>query len=186
MLAGLLASARVPALVEDAAISSLNPLLQSAVGGAKVLVPEGDEARAREILGASGIFPGEGGDGGEAPEEEWGPEIAGAAPEPAEPEAEAPSLRALSAGVVGFLLAPTLVAPLFAVWLALRALRTTGRPSRRAKVRLAAALALDGAALLLAAALFATVLSPPAAVEAEPGPHPSAPREPRPLPHDPR
>lgn len=179
MLAGLLESAGLEALVEDAALSALNPLLQSAVGGAKVLVPVGDEARAREIVSASGVFPGAGDSDAEPGEEEWSAGAVGAEPEPeapAAPGAEALSLRAVGAALVGFLFCMTVVAPLYALWLAVRAARARGARTRVGG-RVAFAVAVDVAALMLAGALWASVLAPPEAPE--PQPFPPAERRPR-------
>jgi hypothetical protein len=56
---GLLESAGIPTVVADDSVIGLNWLLSSAVGGVKVLVPEGYLAEAEDIL-AGGGFPAEG------------------------------------------------------------------------------------------------------------------------------
>ena len=72
MLRGLLESAGVTAVVRDEMLSAVNPFLQPAIGGAKLAVRAADEERAREIVRASGVFPGSPRDEPvEIPEDEW-------------------------------------------------------------------------------------------------------------------
>jgi hypothetical protein len=72
MLRGLLESAGVHAMVRDDMVSSVHPFLQPLIGGAKIAVAAGDQARAREILQAAGALPGpQGVPPAEIPEEEW-------------------------------------------------------------------------------------------------------------------
>jgi hypothetical protein len=72
MVRGLLESAGIAAVVRDDMLSSVNPFLQPIIGGAKVAVRASDEARAREIVKASGAFPGPPRDEPvEIPEDEW-------------------------------------------------------------------------------------------------------------------
>ncbi len=52
MLQSRLQAEGVPAVVADAQIVGVNPLLTMAVGGVRVLVPESDFERAREIVSA--------------------------------------------------------------------------------------------------------------------------------------
>ena len=52
MLQSRLEAEGVPAVVTDAHIVGVNPLLTMAVGGVRVLVPESDIERAREIMRA--------------------------------------------------------------------------------------------------------------------------------------
>lgn len=82
MASGLLESAGIEAVVEDANLSGVNPFLRVAISGAKLLVPAGDAERAGEILRASGLLPGGVAEPIEIPEEEWsrpapGPDAAG-------------------------------------------------------------------------------------------------------------
>jgi hypothetical protein len=80
---GLLATAGIDALLEDLALSSVDPLVRFAIGGTKLLVPEADVERARQLLDEAGVLapaserPGE---APEIPEEVWS---APAAPGPA-------------------------------------------------------------------------------------------------------
>lgn len=73
MLRELLESAGIPAAVENAHVAGLG-LFPPALVSARVLVPAGDAARAREIVASSGVVrgpaAGEGGDE-EIPESEW-------------------------------------------------------------------------------------------------------------------
>jgi hypothetical protein len=176
VLRGLLESAGIEALVEDAALSALNPLLQSAVGGAKVLVADGDAARAAAILSESGIFPGAGEDA-EIPEEEWSagatPDTAvaqgagGAGDEAAADPGERAAAHAFRTSFVALALAGTLVVPLYAVSAAVRALRAPGPRTQRARRRSRWALAVSTVALALAVAFWTTVV-PGLGVEDEP------------------
>ena len=167
LLRGLLESAGLPVLVEDVAISALNPLLQSAVGGAKVLVPDADAAQAASIVSQSGLFTGTAPEGVEIPEEEWSaaaapdaagrrdpaPGPAGAALDPGE-RAERAAARALRASFVALALAGTLVVPLYALVAALRAFPAGAVPTRRARVGRVWALAVSALALALGVALW--------------------------------
>jgi len=100
MAAGLLESAGIEAVVEDANLSGVNPFLRVAISGAKLLVPAADAERSREILLAGGLLPGGAAEAIEIPEEEW------SRPAPV-PEAPAPATgtgswrRALLAAAVG-------------------------------------------------------------------------------------
>ncbi len=72
MLRGLLDSAGVTAVVRDEMLSSVNPFLQPAIGGAKLAVRAADEERAREIVRSAGVLPGAGPmEPVDIPEEEW-------------------------------------------------------------------------------------------------------------------
>jgi putative signal transducing protein len=70
----LLASAGVDALLEDQALSAVDPLVRFAIGGTKLLVREEDAERARALLDEAGVLapasarPAE---EVEIPEEEW-------------------------------------------------------------------------------------------------------------------
>lgn len=161
LLRGLLESAGVEPIVEDAALSALNPLLQSAVGGAKVLVPAADGERAAAIARESGVVdrsaPAE---PVEIPEEEWSRAgIVSDASSPVEADREALSRRALAVSLSGFLLCVTVVVPLFGLVLAVRFWATAGSASRSARVRAAAALAVGAVSLLLAAVLWTELAS---------------------------
>jgi len=88
MAKGLLEEAGLAPLVEDQNLSSVDPLVRLAIGGAKLLVPAADEARARALLDEAGVLapasalaPGP----EEVPEEEWA-----AGEPPTGPEAEPP------------------------------------------------------------------------------------------------
>jgi hypothetical protein len=59
MLTELLSSAGVEAWFEGAVSTPLAALIPGAGGGAKLLVRTADAARARELIGASGIFRAE-------------------------------------------------------------------------------------------------------------------------------
>ncbi len=59
MLTELLSSAGVDAWFEGAVSAPLGALIPGAGGGAKLLVRTADAARARELIGASGIFRAE-------------------------------------------------------------------------------------------------------------------------------
>jgi hypothetical protein len=78
----LLASAGLDVLLEDQALSSVDPLVRLAIGGTKLLVLEADAARARALLDEAGLLspasarPAE---DVEIPEAEW------SAPPPPEP-----------------------------------------------------------------------------------------------------
>jgi hypothetical protein len=83
----LLVSAGVEALLEDQALSAVDPLVRLAIGGTKLLVREEDALRARALLDEAGLLtpasarPAE---GPEIPEEEWAAEAPAATP-PADP-----------------------------------------------------------------------------------------------------
>jgi len=59
MLTELLSSAGIDAWFEGAVSTPLGALIPGAGGGAKLLVRTADAARARELIGASGIFRAE-------------------------------------------------------------------------------------------------------------------------------
>ncbi len=70
----LLVEAGVEAVLEDQALSAVDPLVRLAIGGTKLLVPEADAARARDLLeaaGAPGVTRGGGADQPVPAEEEW-------------------------------------------------------------------------------------------------------------------
>lgn len=102
----LLASAGLETLVEDQALSAIDPLVRLAIGGTKLLVRQEDVARARALLDAAGVLtpasarPAE---GPEIPEEEWAAEPPEATP-PADPPRWVRSTTFLAAAVA-FLLA---------------------------------------------------------------------------------
>lgn len=192
MLRGLLESAGIQALVEDAAISALNPLLQSAVGGAKVLVPAADAERAKAIAAGSGLFAGEAEPAAEIPEEEW---AAGPAPEAAEPAAgrAAPAVagqdaadraadHAFRAAFAGLALAVTLVVPLYAMIGAVRCLARWSACTRRARRRAIWAAGLSAAALAAGLALWGTGFLPPRQAAPDGPARPPAERPSRPFP----
>jgi hypothetical protein len=72
MLRGLLESAGIVAVVQDENLSSVNPLVQPAIGGVKVAVRKADEAVARRIIRSAGAVPGfEPDEQVDIPESEW-------------------------------------------------------------------------------------------------------------------
>jgi hypothetical protein len=83
----LLTTAGVEALLEDQALSAVDPLVRLAIGGTKLLVRAEDAARARALLDEAGVLapasarPAE---GPEIPEEEWAAEAPAGTP-PADP-----------------------------------------------------------------------------------------------------
>jgi hypothetical protein len=100
MAAGLLESAGIEAVVEDANLSGVNPFLRVAISGAKLLVPAADAERAGEILRAGGLLPGGAAEPIEIPEEEWSRPAPGPdAPAPA--AGPGPFRRAFLAVAVG-------------------------------------------------------------------------------------
>ena len=172
MLRGLLESAQVEALVEDAALIGVNPLLGPAIGGAKVLVAEPDAERAKEIVAASGVFPGNAEPFGEIPEDEWrgGAEELVPAPPPGAADRDGLARRALVVSVAALVLAPTVILPLFAASVAFRFWRAPGAASAAARRRAWTALALDALALALAAFVWTVVVPrlPPSSDRARP------------------
>lgn len=84
----LLASAGIETLLEDQALSAVDPLVRLAIGGTKLQVREEDAARARALLDAAGVLtpasarPAE---GPEIPEEEWAAEAPEGTPPPEPP-----------------------------------------------------------------------------------------------------
>lgn len=159
MLCGLLESAGIPATVRDGALSSVNPLLQNAIGGAKLAVRTRDAERAREIIASTGVVSGS--DSRvmyELSEDEW------ARPHgDSSRHADAATLlehdasavladRALLAGVVGTaLLFPVL--HLYSLWTLGRFYAHPGRAARSARTKALSALALDAVALVAATSL---------------------------------
>lgn len=106
MAHALLASAGVEALLEDQALSAVDPLVRLAIGGTKLLVREEDLARARAVLDQAGVLapasaspPEE----PEIPEAEWAADAPAATP-PADPPRWLRSTAFLTAAVA-FLLA---------------------------------------------------------------------------------
>lgn len=192
LLRGLLESAEIEALVDDAQLSALNPLLQSAVGGAKVLVPAADAARALAIVSESGLFAGTPGEAVEIPEEEWSapPAPDGTAPPEATPAASAgaeeegaPGERAaghaLRASFVAFALAWTLVLPLYALVASLRA-RRSAAATARARTRRGWALAVSALALAVGVGGWLTLFPAIQRLQPEHGAPPPAERAPAP------
>jgi hypothetical protein len=110
MLRGLLESAGLPAVLRDDVLSSVNPFLQPAIGGVKLVVRAADEERAREIVKSAGVLPGAPlGEPVEIPEEEWS--RGGSA----EPEVgPVPSDRTWPRRIV--IAAPFLLAVILALW----------------------------------------------------------------------
>jgi len=102
----LLSSAGIETLVEDQALSAIDPLVRYAIGGTKLQVRVEDAARARALLDEAGVLapasarPAE---GPEIPEEEWAAEAPEGTP-PAEPPRWLRSTAFLTAAVA-FLLA---------------------------------------------------------------------------------
>ncbi len=70
MLSELLASEGIDAWFEGAVASCLGPLIPGAGGGARLLVPSPDAARARELIAASGLFRSDGASPAPDPREE--------------------------------------------------------------------------------------------------------------------
>jgi hypothetical protein len=164
LLRGVLESEGIPVEVEDVAISALNELLQSAVGGAKLLVPAGEAERAAGILAATGVPAPFDGEAGEIPEEEWSrgsPEdLPATRPVTGPGEGSGPeraAAHALRASFAALALAATIVVPLYALNASLRALRTPGAPSRSARVQRAWALAVSMLALVTGLAVWSVV-----------------------------
>lgn len=158
MLRGLLESAGIPATIRDEALSSVNPLLQNAIGGAKLAVRASDAERARDIIAASGVIAGDEPHVlYEIPEEEWSrpwTERTAGSPEIAPTNDAGAELaeRALIAAVVGTaLLFPML--HLYSVWMIGRCLAQRGRVARSSVTKALAALVLDAAALIAATSL---------------------------------
>jgi hypothetical protein len=159
MLCGLLESAGIPATIRDGALSSVNPLLQNAIGGAKLAVRSRDAERAREIISSSGVASGsESHVLHEIPEEEWSrpwTERAHLSQEAAAPPSDAASAlaeRALLAAVVGTaLLFPVL--HVYALWVVGRFLALPGKATRTARTKAVAASALAAMALIAASSL---------------------------------
>jgi hypothetical protein len=56
MAQGLLASEGIDALLEDQALSAVDPLVRFAIGGTKLLVPQGDAERSVVLLDAAGVL----------------------------------------------------------------------------------------------------------------------------------
>ena len=156
LLRGVLESEGIQVQVEDAALTAINDLLVNAVGGAKVLVPDADAARAASLVSTAGLSAGTGAEAPEIPEEEWsaggvaGAPAGAAAPDPVESSAsERAAAHALRASAAAFVLAATIVVPLYAVSASVRALRAPGIPSRRAALHRAWALSISALALAL-------------------------------------
>jgi hypothetical protein len=95
MLRGVLESAGIIAVVRDDMLSSVNPLLDPVIGGAKLAVRAADEQRAREIIEAAGVLPGTPKEPVEIPEEEW------SRPDGEQPEAPSGPTAWRRLGVVG-------------------------------------------------------------------------------------
>lgn len=101
MAQGLLQSAGIEALTEDGHLSSVDPLVRLAISGVKVLVPEADAARAREVLAAGGVaIRGEPPEPVEIPEAEWSRPAAEGAPERQRPSPLARTVLWLLAAAV--------------------------------------------------------------------------------------
>jgi len=102
----LLASAGIESLIEDQALSAIDPLVRLAIGGTTLQVRGEDAARARALLDETGVLapasarPAE---GPEIPEEEWAAESPAPTP-PADPPRWLRSTAFLTAAVA-FLLA---------------------------------------------------------------------------------
>ena len=109
---GILEDQGIETLLEDEALSSVDPLVRLAIGGTKLLVLEGDVPRALELLGEAGApgFPHDPSasppETPEVPESEWS-----AAPEepPAEDDGAQPGAGARVV-VIGIILALAAVA----------------------------------------------------------------------------
>jgi hypothetical protein len=162
MLRGLLESAGIPVTVRDGALSSLNPLLQNAIGGAKLAVRSRDAERAREIIAASGLVSGsEPRVLYELPEEEWARPWSDRAVHASHrhgPEAGMELAdRALLAAVVGTaLLFPIL--HLYSLWTIGRFFALGSRTARSARTKALGAFALDAVALVAASSLTVHLL----------------------------
>ena len=97
----LLTSAGIGALLEDQALSAVDPLVRLAIGGTKLLVPEEEAARARALLDEAGVLAPASARPAEAPEipdEEWATEAPPEAPS-AEPPRYLRSAMLLTAAV---------------------------------------------------------------------------------------
>ncbi len=107
MLAGLLESAGIATVIEDAGAAGVFPVQGGLGAAAEVLVRPDDAARAREIVASSGVFEGAAGAGEveEIPESEWSapppPEPAPSGEERRAAEAEAEAREALWARRIG-------------------------------------------------------------------------------------
>ncbi len=163
LLRGLLESAGIAALVEDAAVSALNPLWQSAVGGAKVLVPLAEAERAAAVISESGVFQGGASEPVEIPEEEWSSSPRATADAAAAPEAtdggERAATRAFRSAFAALALAETVVVPLYALSVAIRALRVPGARSARARRRAGWGMVVSALALAFGLVLWSTFIS---------------------------
>ncbi len=124
MLRELLESAGIAAIVEDAGAASLFRV-PSLLGGAQVLVPAAEAARAREIVASSGVFegPAGGGEGEEIPEAEWSAVPPAAEPAPP-PDRDA--LRSRRVAALGIVLGALFLAAV--AWLAISAPRRPDLP----------------------------------------------------------
>jgi hypothetical protein len=72
MLRGLLESAGIDAVLRDDMLSAVNPFLQPAIGGVKLVVRAADVERARDLIGSAGVLTGPGPEEPvDIPEEEW-------------------------------------------------------------------------------------------------------------------
>ena len=159
MLQGLLESAGIPTSIRDEALSSVNPLLQNAIGGAKLAVRARDAERARELIAASGIVPGaEPRVLYEIPEEEWSRPWSDRSARTqhgvpaASDAATALADRALLAAVVGTaLLFPIL--HLYSLWTIGRLFALRGTGAGPARTKALGALALDAMALIATSSL---------------------------------
>jgi hypothetical protein len=81
----LLESEGIDALLEDQALSAVDPLVRFAIGGTKLLVPEADAGRAEALLREAGVLAPR----SARPEEEVEiPEEVWSAPPPPEPPAQ--------------------------------------------------------------------------------------------------
>ena len=114
MLSELLGAHGIECWVEGAVASVLAPALPALGAGARLVVPERDAARARDIIANSGVFRGEDGAAVEIPEQEW---AASPSPEASQPGAAGPE-----AGRKTFLFYPVVVLVLVAAATVLRAL----------------------------------------------------------------
>jgi hypothetical protein len=157
MLRGVLESAGIEVVVEGEAIASL--ALPQALAAATVLVPDADAQRAREIVSASGVFPGALPErDADIDEAEWragAPDVADV--EPAPPAAPELARRALWAAAVALPLCFTLLVPLYAMAAAARFYRGAKGAPRGAHLRAACAVVVSAVSLSLGVAFWAKV-----------------------------
>lgn len=147
MLRALLESAGLEPVIEGEGVAPL--ALPPAIVGASILVADDDAARAREIVGLSGVFPGDvAPNAGDIGEDEWrtapdDPPLA-VPPPGAERDPDAPLRTALGWAAAAIPLCFTIVAPLMAFVMVGRAARGGRRSLRLTLASLLAAVSFCG------------------------------------------